>query len=69
MTTERLMLRPVEAAEAIGVSRARCYELIARGEIPSVRIGSTVRIPVDALRAWIAQQLAAGRAAEAGRRG
>ena len=59
-TTEgRLLLRPAEAAEAIGVSRARAYELIAQGTLPSIRIGSSIRVPVDALRHWITEQLAA----------
>ncbi len=55
---EKLMLRPAEFAEAIGIGRSKAYELIARGEIPSVRIGGSVRIPVDALRDWISRQTA-----------
>jgi excisionase family DNA binding protein len=58
---EKLLLRPVEAAEAIGIGRSKVYELIARGDLPSVRIGASVRVPVDALRGWIARQLDAGR--------
>ena len=54
---EKLLLRPVEAAEAIGISRSKIYELLASGELPSVRIGASVRVPVEALRAWIAEQL------------
>ena len=53
----RLLLRPAEAGEAIGVSRSKAYELIASGEIPSVRVGGCVRVPVEALRAWVARQL------------
>ena len=58
---DRLMLRPAEAANSIGVSRSKCYELIARGDIPSVKVGGCVRVPVQALRDWIAGQLASGR--------
>jgi excisionase family DNA binding protein len=58
---ERLLLRPVEAAEVIGVSRSKLYELLASGDLPSARIGASVRVPVEALRAWIAEQLDAGR--------
>ena len=54
---ERLMFRPIEAAEAIGISRSRCYELIARGELPSVKVGGCIRIPVTALKEWISSQL------------
>jgi len=57
--TEKLMLRPIEAAESLGVSRSKAYELIAAGEIPSVKIGGCIRVPIDALRAWIARQLEA----------
>lgn len=56
---DKLLLRPIEAAEAIGVGRSKVYELLASGELPSVRIGGSVRVPVDALRAWIARQLEA----------
>ena len=59
--TDRLMLRPAEAADAIGVSRSKAYELISRGEIPSIKVGGCVRIPIAALEEWIAQQLAAPR--------
>jgi excisionase family DNA binding protein len=54
---DRLLLRPAEAAEALGVSRSRVYELIQQGELPSVRIGGVVRVPVDQLREWIQAQL------------
>jgi excisionase family DNA binding protein len=52
------MLRPAEAADSIGVSRSKLYELLAKNEIPSVRVGSSVRVPVDALKRWISEQLA-----------
>ena len=50
---DRLLLRPVEAAAAIGISRSKLYELLAAGELPCVRIGTSVRVPVDKLREWI----------------
>lgn len=54
---KRIALRPAEAAEAIGIGRSKVYELLASGELPSIRIGGSVRVPVDALRAWIDRQL------------
>ena len=54
----RLLLRPTEAAEAIGIGRSKVYELLASGELPSILIGCSVRVPVDALRKWIDRQLA-----------
>lgn len=58
VTPERILYRPAEAADAIGISRARAYELIASGAMPSIRIGGSIRVPVDALREWINRQLA-----------
>jgi excisionase family DNA binding protein len=55
--TDRMLYRPTEAADAIGISRARAYSLIAEGVIPSIRVGHSIRVPVEALREWIARQL------------
>jgi excisionase family DNA binding protein len=59
-TIGRLLLRPAEFAEAVGVSRSKAYELIAANKVPSVKIGDCVRIPVEALREWIANELSRG---------
>lgn len=50
---EKILLRPVEAAELIGVSRSKIYELLAAGLLPGVRLGGgrLVRVPMAALRA------------------
>jgi excisionase family DNA binding protein len=56
-TTPKLLLRPREVADAISVSKTRAYELIASGAIPSIKLGGSIRVPVDALREWIARQL------------
>jgi excisionase family DNA binding protein len=56
---DKLLLKPTEAAEAIGIGRSKVYELLARGELPSIRVGASVRVPVEALRAWIARRLEA----------
>jgi excisionase family DNA binding protein len=58
---DRLLLRPIEAAEAIGIGRSKIYALLASGELPSVRIGGSIRIPLDKLREWIDQQCQAAR--------
>lgn len=36
---DRLAYSPAEAAEAIGISRAKLYELLEAGELRSVKIG------------------------------
>jgi len=47
--TAREFMKPVEVAEAIGVSRTKVYWAIQRGEIPATRIAGMLRIP----RAWV----------------
>jgi excisionase family DNA binding protein len=54
---DRLLLRPIEAADAIGVSRSTIYQLLASGELPSIRIGGSIRVPLDKLRDWIEHQI------------
>lgn len=54
---ERLLLRPAEAAELLGISRSRIYELIASRVLPTIRVGLSRRIPAEALRRWVEQQI------------
>ena len=57
---ERRRLRPHEAAELLGLCRSTVYELIASGAIPSITIGKSRRVPLEALRAWVRAQTDAG---------
>ena len=56
MVTDVLLYRPEEAAAKLGISRAKCYELIAEGVLPHMRVGRSLRIPAADLRRWIEQQ-------------
>ena len=52
--TTRLFLRVSEVADALNVSRSTAYDLIQRGQIPSVRLEGRggrgiLRVPADAL--------------------
>ncbi|WP_067137746.1 helix-turn-helix domain-containing protein [Microtetraspora malaysiensis] len=58
----RLLLTVTEAAEALAISRAKLYQLIASGAVVSVRIDGARRVPVAALTDYIAR-LAAKEAA------
>jgi len=51
--SERLLLKPEEAAEVLGIGRSKLYELLAAGEIESVRIGSSRRVPMKGLHAYV----------------
>jgi excisionase family DNA binding protein len=49
----RLLYTPVQAAQALSISRSSLYVLLAEGVITSVRIGSSRRIPASALAAFV----------------
>ncbi len=49
----KLLLTAVEAAEQLGVSRTKVYELMAAGTLRSIHIGRLRRVPVDALGDFI----------------
>jgi excisionase family DNA binding protein len=50
---EPLQVEVTEAARLLGYSRSTIYEMLNSGELPSTLHGSSRRIPVAALRAWI----------------
>lgn len=47
------LLTIVDAARHLGISRSKLYELLAAGELPTVRIGRTRRITIAALEEFI----------------
>jgi excisionase family DNA binding protein len=52
-TSAPLLYRPEEAAQLLGLGRSTVFELIASGQLASVRVGRLRRIPADALRSFI----------------
>ncbi len=52
MQAERIFLRISEAAEIAGIGRSKAYELVAKGEWPSVHIGRSARVPAEGLQEW-----------------
>lgn len=53
---EKLLLKPSEVAKVLGIGRSLVYELIARREIPSIRLGRCIRIPSESLQQWLKDQ-------------
>jgi excisionase family DNA binding protein len=51
---DRRFLTVLELSSYLRVSRRKAYELVANGEVPSIRVGSALRIP----RAELDQRLA-----------
>ena len=54
-TVDALLLKVPEAAAQLGISRAKFYELIAAGTLPSVKVGGCRRIRASDLRDFVAQ--------------
>jgi len=55
MDTTQLLYRPEEAAQIIRQSRTAVYELMASGEIESIKIGRSRRISRRALEKYVAR--------------
>ncbi|MGO9455909.1 MAG: helix-turn-helix domain-containing protein [Acidimicrobiales bacterium] len=57
--SERLVFTVAEAGELLGISRAFAYELVARGELPVIRLGRRRLIPKRALLELVGMDTAA----------
>jgi excisionase family DNA binding protein len=42
-----------QAAKMLGIGRSLCYELVRRGEIPSLKLGGRWVVPIARLEAMI----------------
>jgi excisionase family DNA binding protein len=51
---DRVLLRPEEVAQALGVSRTTVFELIRVGALRSVKIGAARRVSATALAEYVA---------------
>jgi excisionase family DNA binding protein len=52
---EKLLYRPKEAAQVLGIGRATMYDLLRSGRVRSVKDGGMRFITLDALREYIRQ--------------
>ena len=54
---ESRLMKPAEVMEVLGIGRSLTYELIASGELPSIRLGRRcVRVSNVALDEWIRER-------------
>lgn len=59
-SSNTLLLTPKQAAEALAISERKLWGMTASSEIPHVRIGRSVRYPLDGIRQWIAEKQTGG---------
>jgi excisionase family DNA binding protein len=63
MPAAPLLLSVEEGAAQLRIGRSRMFDLIRRGEVLSVKVGGSRRIPYDSLRAYV-DKLVAGQASD-----
>jgi excisionase family DNA binding protein len=56
----RLLLTVGEAAVVLAIGRTTLYQLIADGQVRTVRIGRAVRVPVAELEAFVERRCHTG---------
>ena len=56
---DELLLSVDEAARRLSVGRSHLYDLLLRGQIESIKLGRSRRIPVAALERFVAERLEA----------
>jgi excisionase family DNA binding protein len=54
VTDTRLTMTVEEAAVALGISRGLAYDLVRRGELPHLRLGRRLVVPVRAIETLLA---------------
>lgn len=59
------LLRPEEVQNILRIGRSKVYEMIARGELPVIRIGRAVRVPRSELERWIDERTTGWRPTQA----
>jgi excisionase family DNA binding protein len=59
-THRRLVLRPRDAAKALGLSTSTLNRLVRAGEIKRIRLDRITLFPVEVLDAWLKAKLESG---------
>lgn len=56
ITTPAEFLSVAELALRLRVSRTTAYNLVRTNEVPSIRLGGSIRIPTSALDRWLSDR-------------
>jgi len=51
-----LLIDSRQVARLLGIGRTKTFQLMASGELPTIRLGRCVRVPMHALEDWIVAQ-------------
>ena len=47
------LLTPLQVAELLNIGRSTVYELLASGDLPSVRVGRSRRVPLGSVEEYV----------------
>jgi excisionase family DNA binding protein len=53
--SEFVFVKPVRAAKLLDMSKSKIYEMIQRKELPAVRLGGCLRVPIAAIEELVAR--------------
>ena len=53
---QKVLLDSRDVARLLGLGRTKVFEMMARSELPVIRIGRCVRVPREALMEWISDE-------------
>ncbi len=45
--------QPVQVAQSLNIGRTKVYDLINREGLPTVKLGTAIRVPATSLKSWI----------------
>ncbi len=52
---EPMLLTIPQVAQSLSLERTKIYDLINREGLPTVKLGSAIRVPLSSLKQWIEQ--------------
>ncbi|EIZ79598.1 excisionase family DNA binding domain-containing protein [Novosphingobium sp. Rr 2-17] len=55
-SAEPLAVRIPLAAQMLGIGKSTLYEMIAQGEIETIKVGRSTLVPTDSLRAFLTRR-------------
>jgi excisionase family DNA binding protein len=56
MAEDKAFLSVPEVARLMGLSVARCYQLVGERRLPHIRRGRRILVPRDAWQRWVTEQ-------------
>ena len=57
MDEQKLLITVSEAAARLGLGRSFVYQLVMKGDIPSIKLGRARRVPVSGLERFITERM------------